>query len=111
MKKELKVEWARPAHLDLIEMAEFIAVERPGVARKIVQKIRDRVSNLKISPERGRVVPELAAHGIVQYRELVVSPWRVLYRVDATVVYILLVVDGRRNLEDLLFNRIMRPEK
>lgn len=49
--------------------------------------------------------------GIIQYREIVVAPWRILYQIDEKVVHIVLivlVVDGRRNLEDVLFNRIMR---
>lgn len=103
-----KIKWAVPAQLDLIEIAEFIADDRLSVARRIVRKIREKISKLEIAPERGRVVPELSKQGITQYREMIISPWRILYQIDEKVVYIVLVVDGRRNLEDVLFKRIMR---
>jgi toxin ParE1/3/4 len=108
MKKKYKVKWALPASLDLIEIAEFIAGDSPDTARKIVKKIREKVSNLEMAPERGRVVPELSRQGITQYRELIISPWRIMYQIDEKVVYVVLVVDGRRNLEDVLFARLMR---
>ena len=108
MRKKYSIQWARPAKLDLIEIAEFIAEDRPVVAREIIKKIRERISNLQMAPERGRVVPELAKQGITQYREMIISPWQILYQIDEKVVYVVLVVDGRRNLEDILFQRIMR---
>lgn len=108
MKKKHEVKWAAPAQLDLIEIAEYIAKDRPSIARKLVKKIRERVSRLETAPERGRVVPELARQGITQYREMIISPWRILYQIDEKVVWVVLVVDGRRNLEDVLFTRIMR---
>ena len=108
MKKKHTVKWAIPAQLDLVEIAEFIADDRPAIARRIVKKIRERISKLETAPERGRVVPELARQGITQYREMIIAPWRILYQIDDRVVYVVLVVDGRRNLEDVLFSRIMR---
>ena len=59
-------------------------------------------------PERGRVVPELAAVGIRTYRELVVEPWRLVYRITEKTVYVLAVLDGRRNIEDVLLDRLVR---
>jgi toxin ParE1/3/4 len=91
MRKKYTVRWAHPA-----------------IARKIIKRIRERISNLKMAPERGRVAPELAKHGITQYREMKISPWRIFYQIDENVVYVVLVVDGRRNLEDILFQRLMR---
>jgi len=105
---EYSIIWADPAKQDLFEIAEFIAHESLDNARRIVKKIRDQTSGLYTNPERGRVVPELAKHGIMAYRELIISPWRVLYKIEKKSVYIEVVVDGRRDLEDLLFRRIMR---
>ena len=53
-------------------------------------------------------MPELAKHGINTFRELIASPWRVVYTIEQFTVYIKLVADGRRDLDDLLFRRIMR---
>ena len=108
MRKKYKVNWAGPARLDLVDIAEYIAEENPATARKIVKKIESKIANLYIQPERGRIVPELSNHGITKFRELIFPPWRVLYQIDDKFVLIFLVADGRRNLEDILFRRIMR---
>lgn len=108
MRRKFKVNWADPARRDLLEIADFIAFDDLATAKKIVSLIDDRVLSLQFSPKRGRIVSELAKHGINTFRELVVSPWRIVYKVDDSIVYIELVADGRRDLEDLLFRRIMR---
>ena len=53
-------------------------------------------------------MPELARHGLSTYREVVVAPWRLVYRVADSQVLILVVVDGRRNVEDVLLERLLR---
>ena len=67
-----------------------------------------RSVNLKSLPGIGRVVPELERHNVCLYRELILSPWRLIYRYDRDHVYVLAVIDGRRNLEDVLLRRLMR---
>ena len=57
-------------------------------------------------PERGRIVPELRDQGILQYRELIIPPWRILYRISEKRVYVLSVFDSRRNIEDILLKRL-----
>jgi toxin ParE1/3/4 len=64
--------------------------------------------SLTTTPLRGRIVPELRWHGITTYRELIVSSWRIIYRVDAPRVLVVSVVDSRRQLEDLLLARFLR---
>lgn len=108
MQKKYKVVWADPAKLDLFEIIEFIATDSPVNARKIKNMIQEKTSDLYLHPERGRVVPELSKHGITVFKELLIFPWRIIYKFQGKVVYIEVVIDGRRNLEDLLFRRIMR---
>lgn len=108
MKKKYRVIWAESARLDLIDIAEYIAEDSVMIALNVVEKIRKEVAALFSSPSRGRIVPELERHGIAGYREIVIAPWRVLYRIDNDEVHILLVIDGRRNFEDVFFRRLMR---
>ncbi|HPJ41757.1 MAG TPA: type II toxin-antitoxin system RelE/ParE family toxin [Spirochaetota bacterium] len=42
------------------------------------------------------------------YRELIVVPWRIIYRIEEQKVYILAVIDSRRNFEDIILKRIMK---
>ena len=102
------VEFAAVAQRDLQTIVEFIAADDVVAAANVLHKIESHVASLRQMPGRGRVVPELAAVRILTYRELVVSPWRVIYRVSGKTVYVLAVFDGRRNIEDVLLDRLVR---
>jgi len=53
------------------------------------------------------MVPELQNQGITLYRELIIGPWRVMYRVSEDSVYVLSVLDSRQNVEDILLQRLI----
>ncbi|MDD2366388.1 MAG: type II toxin-antitoxin system RelE/ParE family toxin [Desulfuromonadaceae bacterium] len=107
-KQNFRVTWTRTAETDLETIVDFIADDSVDAALAVLIKIRDRAATLYSFPGKGRVVPELHQHGIVQYRELILSPWRIVYRIDGATVYVIAVFDSRRNLEDLLLERICR---
>ena len=102
------VEWADPAKFDLFEIVEYISLDDLESAKKVSVSIKEKVVSLQLYPERGRVVPELAKLGIYSFRELIITPWRIIYKVENRCVYIELIADGQRDLQDLLFRRIMR---
>jgi plasmid stabilization system protein ParE len=102
--------WAAAAESDLKEIIAFIAVESPGNALKILNKIKEKASSLYTLPERGRLVPELQDQGISQYRELLIPPWRLIYRITEHEVYVLSVIDSRRNVEDILLKRLIQTK-
>ncbi|MBC8524120.1 MAG: type II toxin-antitoxin system RelE/ParE family toxin [Chlorobium phaeobacteroides] len=93
---------------DLTEIIDFIATESPESALRIVRGIRERASELKSFPERGRIVPELQSQGIFLYRELLVPPWRIAYRIKDAQVTVLSILDSRRNVEDILLERFIK---
>jgi addiction module RelE/StbE family toxin len=107
MNKKYDVVWSTIAENDLKNIVEYIADDsRPPNALKIFKRIKQKASSLYTFPERGRIVPELRDQGILQYRELVISPWRILYRISEKSVLVLSVLDSRRNIEDILLNRL-----
>ncbi len=100
--------WTEVAERDLKEVIAFIAGDNAQNALHVMEKIRDKASELYTFPERGRVVPELQSNGVFVYRELIISPWRLLYRIaDSSNVYITAVLDSRRNVEDILLQRLI----
>ena len=101
------VEWTATAEYDLNAILEFIAYDSPDQAMRILGKLQKHVFNLSIFPERDRVVLELKDQGIILYREMIISPWRVIYKISERTVYVLAVLDTRRNLEDILFDRFV----
>ena len=107
MTKKFDVIWAQVAEKDLNDIIEYIATDSQDHALKTLQKIKQQASRLYSLPERGRIVPELHDQGILLYRELIVPPWRIMYRITEMTVYILSVLDARQNVEDILLNRFI----
>lgn len=96
-----RVIWTEPALFDLNEIAEYIALDKMSAARRLVQRVFTCVERLEQFPESGRMPPELE-HS--KYREIIVGPCRVFYRVDQDKVYILYVMRGERQLRKYLLD-------
>jgi addiction module RelE/StbE family toxin len=101
------IKWAAPARDDLDEIIEYIAQTNMTYAVKVLDKIELAVKNLDTSPKRGRIVPELERYGYVLYREIIVDYWRIMYKIENDIVYIMVVIDGRRNVEDIILKKII----
>ncbi len=106
--KDHRVVWTEPALLDLQDIVRYLGIESVGPARKQYRRIKESAKKLEQFPEAGRVVPELERESILKYRELVIHPWRLMYRIRGGEVLVLALIDGRRNIEDLLLARSLR---
>jgi toxin ParE1/3/4 len=107
MKKVRAVRWSETSENDLKGIVGYIAGDSPSRAYEVFRDIKAKASTLHSHPDRGRIVPELQDQGITQYREIIVAPWRIIYRVSEEVVYVLSVLDSRQNVEDLLLKRLI----
>jgi len=107
MPETYQVVWTDLAEQDVEEIIDFIADDRPQSAWHIFLKIRQGADSLQRSPLRCRVVPELRWRGILIYRELLVRPYRVIFKIATNRILILGVLDGRRSLDDIIFERIL----
>jgi len=107
-RRRFRVEWAEAAVRDLEEIVAFLALESQQGAERVVRRVEDRAATLEASPARGRVVPELARFQMRTWRELVIRPYRLVYRIEGDMVIVLAVFDARRDLEDLLLERLLR---
>ena len=108
MSKIYKVQWTSNAKEDLLSIVAYIKEDSPTIAREIYQKIKKKANSSNFFPLRGRVVPELQKEGITMYRELISSPWRIMYKVDNDTVYIMAIFDSRQNVEELLLQKLLR---
>jgi len=98
------------AECDIEEIVEFVeardSVER---ADHVFEGIAGIIGRLDANPRRGRVVPELREVGVSDYREVRWKPYRILYYFPSEqLVSIVAVLDGRRDLEELLARRLLR---
>ncbi len=87
---------------DLSDLYEHIASNDHVLAQ--FEKI---FTSLTETPDRGVWPKELLAVGIREYREIFFKPYRIVYRVIAEQVYILLIADGRRDMQTLLERRLL----
>jgi plasmid stabilization system protein ParE len=107
MRKVHAVRWSETSENDLKSIIYYIAGDSPSRAHDVFRDIKSKASTLRSFPQRGRIVPELEDQGITQYRELIVAPWRIIYRISEKAVYVLSVLDSRQNVEDILLKRLL----
>ena len=89
--------FSRQARADLIDIWRGIAVHNDIAADRILDRIEGACGRLREFPHLGRLRPDLEPDG----RVLVVERWLVLYRVQASVIFVVRVLDGRRELTQL----------
>lgn len=108
MTKTYKLKWTTNAKDDILNIVSYIKNDSPSIANDVYQTIKEKAHSSNFFPLKGRVVPELQKEGITLYRELVASPWRIIYKVGNDTVYIMTIVDSRQNIEELLLQKLLR---
>ena len=106
--KRLHVRWLEPASIDLIEVVEFVRKDRPAAARKLGRELLRAASRLSRHPQIGKIVPELQERGMSDYRQVLISSYRLIYAIRGQSIEVFAVIDGRRDLEAALFQRLVR---
>ncbi len=103
----MRVLWSEAALRDYEAIIDFVADQDGlGHAERLHRKLHPAIERLVDAPTRCRVVPELRALGVSDYRELIVRPYRIPFLVRGEEVRIVAVLDGRRELEEVLLRRL-----
>ncbi len=96
---------------DLDELYSYIDRHgEPGKADLVLERIEKVLASLAKTPERGAYPRELLDLGIREYREVFFKPYRIIYRVIGDGVFVLLIVDVRRDMQSLLQRRLLEAE-
>ncbi|NRA72906.1 MAG: type II toxin-antitoxin system RelE/ParE family toxin [Gammaproteobacteria bacterium] len=95
----VEIIWTKPAIEDLNDIAEYIALSNRQAAQKLVANIFSKVERLEDFPESGKKPIELSN---LNYREIIVNPCRIFYKIDKDKVYILHVMRQERDLRKFL---------
>lgn len=106
----MKIRYTTGARSDLLRLRRYV-IGRFGAAawsRSLVE-LRDRVALLADQPRLGSTPPELEELGIDRYLELAVGRNRLLYELRDDTVFILLVIDHRRDFRTVLARRLLEP--
>ncbi|AFH50061.1 Plasmid stabilization system protein [Ignavibacterium album JCM 16511] len=97
------------AETDIFEIYRYIHLnESKSRADKFFQKIYEKILSLQKHPERGHPPKELKHLGIYEYLEIVLNPYRIIYRIINKKIFIYCVLDGRRDMQKLLQERLLR---
>ncbi len=106
---EYAVFFISDAEEDLIKIYNYVAFnDSVSKAKSLINKIEKLCKNLSLLPTRGHTPPELEMIGIFNYKEIHCKPYRIIYQVLDNDVYIHSVLDSRRNLSQLLQERLIR---
>lgn len=93
--------WTDPAIDDLNNIAEYIAISNESAARKLVAEVFKITERLSEFPASGRIPAEISDLG---YREVVVPPCRVFYKVEGDNVYILFVFRQEQDVRQYILS-------
>lgn len=108
MAERHRVVWLHAAVFDLEESSARIDSDAPLRTPAIVERILRAGDSLAKLPARGRIVPELSGIGVRTYLEIQVPPWRIIYkRAGRSLVEIHAIIDGRRDVREVLANRLV----
>ncbi len=91
----MTVHWTHNAINQLLAIYEYLAQSSPTYAQRTVDKVTRCSKQLSAFPHSGRVVPEYERGDI---RELIESPYRVIYRIKPAQIDILAVVHTAQHL-------------
>jgi toxin ParE1/3/4 len=93
---------------DIDEIILYIVEDNATIGLKILDRLQKSINSLKYFPERGRRVPELLDKNIKEYKKLIETSWRIIYKVENNDVRVITVIDGRRNIQDILTKKLIK---
>lgn len=106
--KTYRVSVTGGARRDLTDIHRYLEQEEsPQAAEDWLGRLSALATSLASTPERGAIPRELEGLGIREYRQGLVGPYRVIYRIVETTVFIVVVADGRRDMIRLLSRRLL----
>lgn len=85
-------------------LAEHASVEQGDA---LLDVLLEKIETLELWPERGSVPKELETLGIREFRQVLLAPWRPIYRVVEQRVIVMIIADGHRDMQFLLERRLL----
>jgi plasmid stabilization system protein ParE len=105
-----KIEWTPDGVESINEIVEYYCLRAgENIARNIFNKINKEIELLAMEEIKTKISPELKDIGINDIYQLTINPWIVYYKINEEnkKVKILLVLDGRRNIEKILISKVI----
>jgi toxin ParE1/3/4 len=104
----MEIIWSEDAGNELFEIISYIKYNTGKItAGKIFTKINDAVEKASENAEGRRIAPMLKNFGINNIHQINVNPWAIYYKVENNRMEIVSIIDQRRNLEEILYKKII----
>jgi toxin ParE1/3/4 len=104
-----RVSLVEAAEQDLYELHLFVeSNDSEERADALLDRLERAVAGLAEIPERGHFPPELTRIGVHEYREIHYKPYRIIYAIHGDTVFVHCILDGRRDMQSLLEQRLLR---
>jgi toxin ParE1/3/4 len=91
----MKVYFTENAIEHLVNIYDYISLNSPTYAKRMVDKITRRAEQISVHPYSGRTVPEYESADI---RELIEQPYRIIYRIKSDQIDVLAIMHGAQLL-------------
>ena len=103
-----KIFWTNDAVESFNEILEYLT-EKSGenITQKIYDKIISKIDLLASVSFKSKICQELKDIGVNDVYELAEAPWRIFYKLKEKEVVVLFVLDGRRNIEEVLISKVI----
>jgi toxin ParE1/3/4 len=106
---KFKVNLVLSAKEDLFEIYKYVFFnDSEEKAEKLYSKLYEKCSSLHAYPNCGQIPPELSLLGIGDFLEMTLKPYRIIYQIIDKTVFIHCILDGRRDIQKLLQERLTR---
>ena len=102
MAKKPEVRWSPSADRDLGHAHEYLKRRNPLAAQRLMKSLAAAVDRLEQFPDIGAVATQLQPEGM--YRQVVLRPYMLVYRVVDGEIWILRFWDSRRDPEGLMIS-------
>ncbi len=107
--KKYRVLLTEEAEKDLRDISLYVArYDSPEKALQLMENLEETCVKLESYPDRGHVPKELGRLAMTQYLEIFFKPYRIIYEISKKDVFIHCIIDGRRDIETVLRQRLLR---
>lgn len=94
---------------DLEDIEEWLERHEPdGRAGSVVDDLLDCIDSLARMPSRGSIVPEIDHLLAAEYRQVIHTGYRIMYRIESTQVFVIAVFHQRRDVKSVMMARALR---
>jgi len=104
----LEIIWSEDAGYEYEEIIDWLKITiNKNYADKIFTKINQTIEAVAENPKIGKEVQLLKDIGIREYRQITETYWVIFYRIESNAIKIVSIIDGRRNLEEILYKKVI----